>query len=114
MIFVLFVAAAMITLTWLLGWWGILVAALIIGVVFHKYRGGGWRVAAAASLAWGMLLAVDAAAGALGRVATMLGGVMGVPAAGVLLLTLAFPAALAWSAATIAAESRRIYESRAS
>ena len=112
MIFVLFVAAAMSALTWVLGWWGILVAALIIGVVFHEHGGGGWCVAAAAVVAWGTLLVADASTGALGRVATMLGGVMGVPAAGVLVLTLAFPAALAWSAATIAAELRRIYESR--
>ncbi|MEO7712775.1 MAG: hypothetical protein ABIV10_07650 [Gemmatimonadaceae bacterium] len=114
MIFVLFVAAAMITLTWVLGWWGILVVALVIGVVFHEHGGGGWRVAAAASVAWGALLAADGVVGPLGHVATMLGGVTGVPAAGILVLTLVFPAALAWSAATIAAESRRIVGSRAS
>jgi len=114
MIFVLFVAAAMITLTWVLGWWGILVVALVIGVVFHEHGGGGWRVAAAASVAWGTLLVADGVVGPLGHLATMLGGVMSVPAAGVLVLTLVFPAALAWSAATIAAESRRIVGSRAS
>lgn len=108
MIFLLFVASTMIALTWVLGWWGILLAALIIGVVFHEHGGGGWRVGAAASVAWGVLLLADGAAGPLGRVATLLGGVMGVPGIALLLLTLAFPAALAWSAATVAAESRRL------
>lgn len=113
MIFVLFVATAMIALTWVLGWWGILLVALIIGVVFHERGDGGWRVGAAASVAWGALLVADVAAGPLGRVATLLGGVMGVPGVVLPLLTLAFPAALAWSAATIAAELRRIVGRRA-
>ena len=113
MIFVLVVAAAMIVLTWVLGWWGIVLVALIIGTVFHEHGGGGWRVGIAASVAWGTLLVVDVVAGSLGRVATLLGGVMGVPGVVLLLLTVVFPAALAWSAATIAAETRRIIGPRA-
>ena len=112
MIFVLFVASAMIALTWVLGWWGILLAALIVGVVFHEHGGGGWRVGVAASVAWGVLLLADLATGPLGRVTTLLGGVMGIPGVVLLLLTLAFPAALAWSAATVAAESRRLVGAR--
>ena len=113
MIFVLVVAAAMTVLTWVLGWWGIVLVALIIGAVFHEHGGGGWRVGAAASVAWGALLVADVAAGPLGRVATLLGGVMGLPGVVLLLLTIAFPAALAWSASTIAAEARRIVGPRA-
>ena len=41
MIFVLFVATAMLVLTWVLGWWGVLLVALIIGVVFPEDGGGG-------------------------------------------------------------------------
>lgn len=108
MIFVLVVAAAMTVLTWVLGWWGIVLVALIIGAVFHEHGGGGWRVGVAASVAWGALLVIDVVAGSMGRVATLLGGVMNVPAVVLLLLTIVFPAALAWSAATIAAETRRI------
>lgn len=114
MIFVLFVATAMLVLTWVLGWWGVLLVALIIGVVFHEDGGGGWRVGLAASLAWGALLVADVVAGPLGRVVTLLGGVMGVPGVVLPLLTLVFPAALAWSAATIAAETRRIVGPRGS
>lgn len=108
MIFVLVVAIAMAALTWLLGWWGVLLAALIVGLVFRREGGGGWRIALAGSLAWGALLAVDAASGPLGAVAATLGGVLRVPGFALLLLTLAFPALLAWSAATVMAESLRL------
>ena len=107
MIFVAFVAAAMAALTWLLGWWGVLVAAAIVGFVFRAEGGGGWRVGLAAACAWGALLAVDAAAGPFAVVAHTLGGVLGVPALVLVLLTLVFPAVLAWSAATVVAEAAR-------
>jgi hypothetical protein len=107
MIFVLFVAAAMAALTWLLGWWGVALAAAIIGVVFRQQGGGGWRVAVAAALAWGALLVLDAATGPLGQLSTTLGGVMRVPGSVLVLLTLAFPALLAWSVATVVAGTRR-------
>ena len=112
MIFVLVVAIAMAALTWLLGWWGVLLAALIVGLVFHREGGGGWRVALAAALAWGALLAVNAASGALGSVVATLGGVIGVPGVVLVLLTLIYPALLAWSAATLMAEGRRLVERR--
>jgi hypothetical protein len=108
MIFVLVVAAAMAALTWLLGWWGVLLAALVVGLVFHREGGGGWRIALAAALAWAALLAVNGAAGSLAVVMTTLGAVLRVPAAALVLLTLAFPALLAWSAATVMAEGRRL------
>ena len=41
-------------------------------------------------------------------VAGTIGGVLGVPGYLLVLLTLAFPALLAWSAATVAAETGRI------
>jgi hypothetical protein len=108
MIFVLFVAAAMAALTWLLGWWGVLLAALIVGFVFRAQGGGGWRVALAGALAWGALLAADAAVGSAGVVYRTLGGVLQMPGYVLVLLTLAFPALLAWGAATVVAETRRI------
>ena len=112
MIFVLVVTVAMAALTWLLGWWGVLVAALVVGFVFHREGGGGWRIALAAGLAWGALLGVNAASGSLGAVITTLGGVIGVPGVILVLLTLVFAALLAWSAATTTAEARRLVERR--
>ena len=107
MIFILLVTGATAALTWLLGWWGVLLGAAIVGFVFHEHGGGGWRVALGAALAWALLLAIDAASGPFGVVARTLGGVMRLPAAALALLTLVFPAALAWSAATVVAELRR-------
>ena len=113
MIFVLVVSVAMAALTWLLGWWGVLLAAAIVGFVFRDQGGGGWRVALAAALAWAALLVGDALAGPLGVVSATLGGVLRVPGVVLVLLTLAFPALLAWSAATVVAESRRLVRRRA-
>ena len=112
MIFVIFVAVAIAALTWVLGWLGVLLAALIVGFVFHDEGGGGWRIALAAALAWGALLLVDAVAGPFGALSAMLGGVLRLPGAVLVLLTLAFPAALAWSAATVVAEVRRMLATR--
>ncbi|HET9012490.1 MAG TPA: hypothetical protein VFN38_11785 [Gemmatimonadaceae bacterium] len=112
MIFVMVVAGAMAALTWLLGWWGVLLAALIVGWVFREEGGGGWRVALAAALAWGLLLVLDAVLGSFATVARTIGGVLGLPAYLPVLLTLAFPALLGWSAATVAAETRRIRRRR--
>ena len=112
MIFVLVVSAAMGGLTWVLGWWGVAVAAAIVGFVFSEYGGGGWRVALAAALAWAVLLAADGAVGPLRMVGTTLAGVMNVPAAVLVVLTLVFPALLAWSAATLVADARRLVSGR--
>jgi hypothetical protein len=101
MIFILFVAAAMAALTWLLGWWGVLVAALVIGFVFRAEGGGGWRIAVAAAIAWAVLLAIDAVSGPLALVGQRLGGVMRVPAVVLVAMTVLFPAMIAWSAATV-------------
>jgi hypothetical protein len=108
MIFVLLVAGALVALTWLLGWWGVLLGAAIVGLVFYEQRGGGWRTAVAAALAWGLLLLIDAAGGPIGSLSRTLGGVMRMPGAVLVLLTLVFPAALAWSAMTTVAEVRRL------
>lgn len=112
MIFVIFVAVAIAALTWVIGWLGVLLAALIVGFVFHREGGGGWRIALAAALAWGALLVVDVASGPFGALSAMLGGVLRLPGAVLVLLTLAFPAALAWSAATVVAEVRRMLDTR--
>jgi hypothetical protein len=112
MIFVAIMAMMMTALTWLVGWWGVLLVALLAGVVHFREGGGGWRIALAGALSWGALLAVNAATGSLGVVTATLGGIMRVPGAVLVLLTLAFPALLAWSAATVAAETRRLLDRR--
>ena len=47
MTFILLVASALGALTWLLGWWGVLLGAAIVGFVFYEQGGGGWRASRA-------------------------------------------------------------------
>ena len=67
-------------------------------------------MALAGAVAWGALLVADAAA--FGTVARTLAGVLRIPAPALVLRTLAFPALLAWSAATLAAAVRPRVASR--
>jgi hypothetical protein len=112
MIFVLAVAVAMAAFTWLLGWWGVLLVAAIVGIAFRERDAGAWRAALAAGLAWAALLAIDTLAGPLGTISATLGGVMRIPGVVLVLVTLLFPALLAWSAAAAASESRRLLRRR--
>jgi hypothetical protein len=108
MIVVLIVTVAMMALTWLLGWWGVVTVALVAGLLDYRSGGGGWRLALAGALSWSALLAVNAASGSLGIVAATLGGIQRVPGVALVLLTIAYPALLAWSAGTVAGETRRL------
>ena len=112
MLFVLAVSAMMAALTWLLGWWGVPIVAAMVGYVHFRQGGGGWRVALAGAVAWGALLLVNATAGSVGAVARTVAGVVGAPPVALVLLTLAFPALLAWSAATVVAGARQRFAAR--
>jgi hypothetical protein len=95
--------AAFLLACWL-GWWTIPLVAALWGVL----RPAVWRpilsAALAAALAWGLWLLVDLLADphAFSRLGTRLGAVLPLPLPGLLLLTLLFPALLAWSAAALA------------
>jgi hypothetical protein len=104
LLFVTLVATAMAALTWVMGWWGVLLAAVVVGFVFREQGGGGWRVALAAVLGWMALLLVDVAGGAFARLTHLLAGVMTVPGPALIVITLLFAAGLAWSTATVVAE----------
>lgn len=106
------VAAVMAVLTWLVGWWAVPVVAAFVGSVLYLRDGVAWRMALAAALAWALLLIVNVAGGRFGVTATTLGGVLRVPAVVLVLITLAFPALLAWSAATVAIALRRLAAAR--
>jgi hypothetical protein len=97
------VALASAALTWLLGWWGIILAAVVAGHLSRTRRGASWRIALGASLAWALLLVIDAGAGSFAPLVRTLAGTMRLPAVVLVLLTLAFPAALGWSAAVVTA-----------
>lgn len=107
MIALLATALGIAALTWLFGWWGVVIAALIAGAVLHRRGGAAWLVALAGVVAWGALVAVDALGGRFPVLAASIGGVLRVPAAALLVVTLLFGALLAWSAAVVGIEIGR-------
>jgi hypothetical protein len=108
MIFQILVAGAIAGLTWILGWWGVAVAALILGFVFRDEGGRAWSVALGAAEGWALLLLIDLMGGPLGHVATTVGGAMRIPGPALVVATLLFPALIGWSGAAMAAEISRV------
>ena len=92
--------------TYALGWWTVPVIAAVWGIASRDRKPA--RLAAlCAAAGWATLLILDVVKGPVDTMATTLGGVMGVPAFVLLLLTLIFPALLAWSAAALFSSFRR-------
>ena len=102
MIFHVLLAIAFAGATWIIGWWGVAIVALIAGVVYRRDGGRAWRVALGAAEGWALLLLVDAIGGHFGRMATTVAGAMSLPAVVLVVVTLLFPALIGWSAATVA------------
>lgn len=103
---VLAIAAAVAVSTWMVGWWGVALVALLVGAASRHARAAS-LTALGAAFGWGALLVIDARDGRLMAVATSLGGIFHVPGAALLLLTLCFAALLAWSAAAVGHALRR-------
>ena len=108
MLALLAVAAAVATLSWLLGWWGVAVAALIAGVLLHRRPRAAWLVALAAMVGWTALIVADMIGGRFATLAASIAGVMRVPVPALLVVTLLFGALLAWSAAVVGTEAGRL------
>jgi len=100
-------ALAVAALTWLVGWWGVAIAALLAGAVLWRRRGVAWLVALAAIVAWSALILTNAIGGRLATLASSIGGVMSVPPILLVIVTLLFGALLAWSAAVLGSEIGR-------
>lgn len=93
-------AEAFAVTTYGAGWWSVPIVAALWGFFSsdaHRAR----NAAIAAAGGWGTLLLLDVARGPVGTMAKQLGEVMGVPWLALFVLTLLFPALLAWSAATM-------------
>ena len=86
--------------TYALGWWTVPVIGALWAVVSRDSNRAVIAGLCAAGV-WASLLLLDAAKGPVGTMASRLGGVMGVPAFVLLILTLVFPALVAWSAASV-------------
>ena len=100
----LMLLAAFVVGTAIAGWVGVPVIALIWGVVARRRDmryPGAVAVGIAAGGSWALLLAWTAARGPLFRLASTLGALVGVPGALLVIVTLLFPALLAWSAVTL-------------
>ncbi len=100
------VAAAFALATWVIGWWAVPALAMIWTFVNRGPSGAPWRTAFAAMIGWGMILLWTAATAPLGELARRLAGVVGVPASGLIVLTLVFGGILAWSAAELTRQLR--------
>ena len=102
-------AIAMALGTWVAGWWTVPLLAAVWGAWRAWDEGDGrhdparwWNAPAAAAVAWGGLLALQAARGPVRTVAGRVGAVMGIPPVALLLATLVFAALSAWSVARVA------------
>lgn len=87
--------------TWILGWWAIPLFAAVGAVLARDVPHQAGAAALAAAIAWGALLAWSAIQGSVWAFARIAGGAMGVSGLLLILMTLAFPAALAGSAASV-------------
>ena len=97
---VVLLAEAFAVATFGLGWWSVPLVAAVWSLVSSSPNRA--RVAAlCAAGGWATLLLLDIVKGPVATMATQLGSVMSLPAAVLYLLTLVFPALLAWSAATL-------------
>lgn len=84
-----------------LGWWAVPFLGAVWGVIAWRVSDAAWTAAVAAVVAWGGLLLWTAARGPVGVLAERVGGVLGLPAAALVAVTLLYAAALAWSSATV-------------
>lgn len=99
-------AEAFAVATFALGWWTV----PIVAAAWAAYSTDENRARSAALCAmggWATLLALDFARGPVGTMGAQLGGVMNLPPVVLYVLTLVFPALLAWSAATLVPRLRK-------
>ena len=93
--------------TYAFGWWTVPIIAVLWAIV-SRDSNRALVASLCAAGGWASLLLLDAARGSVGTMASRLGGVMGVPGFVLLILTLVFPALLAWCAASLASGLLRL------
>jgi hypothetical protein len=93
-------AEAFAVSTFAFGWWTVPALAALYSIASTNPKRA--RTAGLCALAgWGTLLLLDFAKGPVAEMGHRLGGVMGLPSIVLYVLTLLFPALLAWSAARL-------------
>lgn len=93
------IAAAFAAATAAIGWLGVLLVGLADGALTARQRGGALLTGLAAMTSWAALLLLQSARAPIGRVATVLSGVLSVKPVGVYALTLCFAGLLALTSA---------------
>lgn len=95
------------------GWIAVPLTAAVWSTLATGERRRELRIALAAAASWALLLGWSAEGAATHRLLSLLGGIFRVPGWTLILLTLAIPALLAWSAAVVASESSAAIAARA-
>ena len=83
------------------GWLAVPITAAVWSTLASAEHRRELRLALAASASWALLLAWTSSGGGTTKLLALLGGIFGVPGWAFVLLTLAVPALLAWSAAVV-------------
>lgn len=86
------------------GWLAVPVSAAFWVLLAREERGRELSLALAAGAAWGVLVAWSLHGTSAGRLFALLAGIFRVPGWTLVLLTMAIPALLAWSAAVVAGD----------
>jgi hypothetical protein len=105
---VLGLALAIAVGTWLLAWWWVPVAGALYGVAAARRRGAVLAAALAGAGGWGVLLAYAAATGPVGSLTELFGAVFRMSGVTLVVLTIAYAAFLAATAAACARGLRRL------
>lgn len=87
--------------TWILGWWAVPLFAALAGAMARHVRRQGMAAGLAAAVAWAALLVWSSTEGSVWSFSRMAGGAMGMSGVALLVVTLVFPAALAWLATAV-------------
>jgi hypothetical protein len=91
-------AALMAAGTWLVGWWGLLAAA-VLGQLIRR-EAAAWHSAVASLLGWGMLFLLIPPS-PLERLTDQLGGILRLPPWATVMLALSYASLLGWSGARL-------------
>ena len=95
--------------TVLFGWWAVPILGCFWGLYEKPESRPSISASVAAGLGWLLLLAWNAFSGPVLLLSARASGVMGVPSATLIALTLLYPMALAWGAGALGEASRHLW-----
>ncbi len=98
--------------TALFGWWAVPLLGCLWGVYEEARNKPALVAALAGGLGWLILLIWNAVAGPMLLLSARAAGVLGVPSATLVALTLLYPMALAWGAGIVGETARLVFASR--